>query len=130
MWRRGCISCLYVGRGHKPLATIFIGDLHPPRAVILFNYTHSCTLYTRRIRDVRTATRFTKVRLTMHGKLKRRCRSKIVNDTDDGKLRLRNVVNDGLRKGRGSWRHCGRRWRTREGEIFDPVEQKAASPLE
>lgn len=42
-------------------------------------------------------------------------------------------MGDGLRKGRGSGQHCGRRWRTREGEIFDPVELKAASrpsPLE
>jgi len=41
----------------------------------------------------------------MHGKLERGCRGKIVDDTDNGELRLRSGEEAGLRKERGSGRY-------------------------
>lgn len=44
-------------------------------------------------------------RLTVHGKLERGRRGKIVDDTNNGELRLRSGEEAGLRKERGSGRY-------------------------
>jgi hypothetical protein len=48
---------------------------------------------------------FTHPELTVHGKLERGRRGKIVDDTNDGELRLRSGEEAGLRKERGSGRY-------------------------